>query len=642
MRKFSILFLFCLFSLPSAWGQTPYTYRYWFDGDTANIQEDVLPADRMVNLPVDKLRGWYHLLRFQVREQGGLWSSVCTQAFVLVPEGNRYEGGQYRYWFDENADTVVTGTMTSEVLPIDIPVSQLTGWLHLLHFQVRDNEGLWSSVGTRSFAMVPEADRYASGQYRYWFDENKEDAVTGSMTSKVLPLDIPVNQLTGWFHLLNFQVADSRGVWISINTRSFALIPDADRRYTDGGRYSYWFDDNMTDAVNGTLTAKAFELEFPVDTMTEGDHVLKMRVWDHDEKYSSVAACPFYLSASSLTILSAEGGTVGLHEDVIREDTVDYNFLDGTWQHLTITPDEGYVVDSVVVNGTENVTSQITDGQLTVVIGEVSAVDVTYALADFMKLGDVNNDKRVSAADIALTVDYLIGGTPSPFIRRQADANSDGEINVGDLTRIVDFITGAVPRGIKRIEKREEEKKEIKDRSYNDVLTGCLTGKGMEIALQNEAEYTAFQMALTLHEGVEAEDVRISAVRRHDHVVASGRLADGRLNVVVYSGKNRPLHGNEGPLLEVSFGDGAAEVDNVQVDDIVFVTKAGEVCKFAPLTISGSDGIERLSTDSFREGKGEAGMVYDLGGRRMPDGKVVKNKLPHGVYIVNGKKIIFK
>ncbi len=98
---------------------------------------------------------------------------------------------------------------------------------------------------------------------------------------------------------------------------------------------------------------------------------------------------------------------------------------------LTITFDNGQMV---AVNGDESLTIETGDLQ----IMYFSSVSSTVTGG----MGDANNDGVVNVTDIILTVNYIIGQTPSIFYRDHVDINGDGVISITDVTYILNIITG--------------------------------------------------------------------------------------------------------------------------------------------------------------------------------------------------------
>ena len=528
----------------------------------------------------------------------------------------------YRYWINDDKATVRVGTLPEDG-KISLPVNGLTGWLNYLHFQVCDNTGKWSPAVTRHFMLVEDSiDGFSEGaKYRYWLNDDAGSVVTGDLTSKVMPLSLPVNNLTDWLNYLHFQVCDNTGKWSPAVTRIFAIVPDFSDRFTDSAKFCYWIDDQKANVVTGTNYGGLMELNLPIDTLAATEHTLYLQVQDKFGMWSQVASATFTLTTSALTIMTTGNGTVTYNNDEFRDDVKDFETVVGNTVELSLKPDEGYVVGSVIVNGTEDVTDRVEDNKVSVYATEGMSIAVTFELTDFTKLGDVNNDNRISVADLSLSVDYLVGGHPSPFVLRQADANNDGEVNVGDVARIVDLITGAVERGRHAPALHREAEDD-----GNNVLTGQIKGSLLSLDLANSTEYTCFQLSLTLPEGADVKDLRLT--RGNNHVLTSGVCGDGRMKVVVYSGDNSPLEGSDGQLLQVQT---TRPIEGeVLVDDIVFVTKRGHTQKFSPILANGTTGISERSQIATRSS------AFDLNGR------IVPAKPRRGIYIIGGKKIIFK
>ena len=72
----------------------------------------------------------------------------------------------------------------------------------------------------------------------------------------------------------------------------------------------------------------------------------------------------------------------------------------------------------------------------------------------------------------------------------------------------------------------------------------------VEILLDNEVQYTAFQSDLYLPEGLvlEAQSVALTD-RKADHSIATSVLADGGIRMMSYSMSLQPYSGNNGTLV---------------------------------------------------------------------------------------------
>jgi len=230
---------------------------------------------------------------------------------------------------------------------------------------------------------------------------------------------------------------------------------------------------------------------------------------------------------------------------------------------------------------------------------------LTITALPLTSLGDVNRDGKVSVGDVVKTANYILGRTPkTPFNVRLADQ---------------------APR---RVTRRHEN---------TDVLTlEWRSAGGMAIWLQNAMAYTAFQMTLSLPDGMTAADIRLTPARRSNLQLVTGQLPDGRLRVLAYSMDNSPINGNEGALVEIQT-NGPLQGEAV-VDGILFVTPQGVIHAFAPLVISpttdvveieNSPSMERPGSSAKLKIENDGGALYDMSGRR-----VCMNRLTQGLYVV--------
>ena len=89
----------------------------------------------------------------------------------------------YQYWFNQAADkTVVTIDPVSQVdLLLEIDPGGLKKGINILHMQVFDQDSLFSAPVQGFFLNQPATADLISG-YRYWFNNQAEEAVDVSIT----------------------------------------------------------------------------------------------------------------------------------------------------------------------------------------------------------------------------------------------------------------------------------------------------------------------------------------------------------------------------------------------------------------------------------------------------------------------------
>lgn len=136
-----------------------------------------------------------------------------------------------------------------------------------------------------------------------------------------------------------------------------------------------------------------------------------------------------------ISVAANIGGLVSYNEEIIKGSG---QFLFPPYKSFTldITPDEGYSVKKVKLNG-ENVTSLVENGKLLIEEPEenftVSVVFADNRIVD----GDVNGDGIVDKKDAVALMEHIVKKTPDIFYDYASDLDENDIINITDGVRIV-------------------------------------------------------------------------------------------------------------------------------------------------------------------------------------------------------------
>ena len=65
---------------------------------------------------------------------------------------------EYLYWFDGDENTVHTGTSANNAWQMDFDTGSLDDNFHIVHFQVKDAKGVWSTPLTRCFLKLAQRE----------------------------------------------------------------------------------------------------------------------------------------------------------------------------------------------------------------------------------------------------------------------------------------------------------------------------------------------------------------------------------------------------------------------------------------------------------------------------------------------------
>ena len=175
-------------------------------------------------------------------------------------------GFGYRYWFDNDYNTVHTGYSAADKWQIEADLDGLDESLHAIHIQVMDDKGVESTPVTRFF--VKARDNSVEQGY-YWFDNGRDVKQLVGQVQGTFSID--VSALPEGFHTFYFQVVGKDGSLSSIVARSFykVVVPES-------ARYRCWVDDEPSTMTVGKYTGAPVLVD--VSQISEGYHVMRVQI----------------------------------------------------------------------------------------------------------------------------------------------------------------------------------------------------------------------------------------------------------------------------------------------------------------------------------------------------------------------------
>ena len=176
---------------------------------------------------------------------------------------------QYTYWFDDQLDVRITDSLTT-TSHLQIEASHLPTGFHTMFMLL----GSDSTVRLESFMfyITPPTlppDTYGT-QYTYWFDDDHESPITGTLTGERMLIDC--NSLEFGFHTLTMLLGT--GATTRLESFMFYITPPTLPPDTYGTHYTYWFDDDHENPVVGTLTGGQMLID--CNSLDYGSHTLTM------------------------------------------------------------------------------------------------------------------------------------------------------------------------------------------------------------------------------------------------------------------------------------------------------------------------------------------------------------------------------
>ncbi len=217
-------------------------------------------------------------------------------------------------------------------------------------------------------------------------------------------------------------------------------------------------------------------------------------------------------------------------------------------------------------------------------------------------LGDANGSGNVDVADVIATVNYASGQTPKPFIFEAADINKDLQIDILDVVGIIRTIL-TPEAGVNSLA----------------MATATYTVENGIVYVESPVALAGVQIQLATEKGS-----RITATdEMDDFEQTSSWLSDNDFIYLAYSMSGKTLPAGKHAVLNI----GNAKIMDIRLSDAAGTNveaKAGQTTN-----------ITRLGADVMN-----VPGIYTLTGVKVSGRSSDLNRLPAGVYIVDGRKVV--
>lgn len=259
--------------------------------------------------------------------------------------------------------------------------------------------------------------------------------------------------------------------------------------------------------------------------------------------------------------------------------------------------------------------------------------------------GDLNGDESVDVGDIMAIINLIADGTYSAA----ADLNGDGSMDVGDIMAVINIIIETFNNnaGVKAMIgvtgiSPDYENGDHLTLTYKDNIVG--------IQLDNNIEYSAFQMKVTLPDDVDIDAVQFDSNRLAGFTKSVRKINDGQYMIIGFSMDGDIIAGSTGEILNIRTSDNVG--NNIIISDPIFSTPEAKTYKLkvagsnttgipdlllAQMSVKGNTLYVHASGDTTLNIYSISGVLYEQ--KRLHRG-VNTITLHHGQYIINNQKII--
>lgn len=173
------------------------SYEYWIDNqyDTrqvGNVGEGGIVA---LDLNMGSLSAGLHQIAIRVNDTQKHVSQLVVRSFLVVKNIETKENSlaTFRYWIDNQINQMVTTSVASGEVAVDIDTKALSAGLHRLHYQLRDAQGLYGAANLVYFSVPDE--KVSDNQivaYEYWFDQQARKRVEVTPTTSFTLTDAEI------------------------------------------------------------------------------------------------------------------------------------------------------------------------------------------------------------------------------------------------------------------------------------------------------------------------------------------------------------------------------------------------------------------------------------------------------------------
>lgn len=217
-------------------------------------------------------------------------------------------------------------------------------------------------------------------------------------------------------------------------------------------------------------------------------------------------------------------------------------------------------------------------------------------------LGDANGSGDVDVADVITTVNYAAGQDPKPFIYEAADMNTDSNIDILDVIGIIKVILN--PGDVTGSSVEATATYTVEDGIVYVDCPVALAGVQVQLATDDKQEITV------------ADDLK-----GFEHT--SAWLSDNDYIFLGYNMNGKTLASGKNAILNI----GNAKIGSIKLSD-----KYGHNIQALSDTPTG---IDRMGAD-VKSVKG----IYTISGVKVSGNAADQKKLPKGVYIIDGEKVV--
>ena len=252
----------------------------------------------------------------------------------------------------------------------------------------------------------------------------------------------------------------------------------------------------------------------------------------------------------------------------------------------------------------------------------IEAITLRLASTDNNALinGDVNGDNIINIGDVVAAICLILNNDSNyqtKFNAECADIDNDNYITEKDIVGIIEMAIETID-----YTKSADESK--------DVLTANYSDNEMQLYLESSQPYTAFQLTLSLPEGVNVSSIEMNGNKSANHQTSFGKNEQGEWIIVGYSMYNSNLETGNDRLLSIKTNKTISS--SPAIKNICFFDQDSKTWRMSNYIAQTSSINNILSNDNNK-----SSIMYNLHGHKIEN---VSKQTHTNIYIHNNRKVI--
>ena len=259
------------------------SYEYWYDNDfEAKVTGDISKGNSTLDLDVSSLPKGIHYFNCRLGYGDGSWGTVYRRMFHTIGPDNG--AISYEYWFDNDYDVKVAGSIDAGTNHFELDISNLPPGAHYYNVRLGYGDGTWGTVYRRMIVNIVGSVNAVA--YEYWIDDDYSSKSAGGLSSGENSYIVDLTGVRRGLHRFNYRIMTGEGVWGAPYTSYFYSESNA-ARFTD---YEYWLDNDYANHVSGKATGNptSFEVDLSAFDKSGGAHYFNLRTRDDNGDWSSI------------------------------------------------------------------------------------------------------------------------------------------------------------------------------------------------------------------------------------------------------------------------------------------------------------------------------------------------------------------